>query len=132
MAWVVDTCVLLDIHCADPHFAQSSANCLKEHLPEGLIISPVTYVELAPAFGGNMKLQEQFLLEVGIEWPSTWILQDTMTAHRLWFSHIEKKRNGSASKRPIADVFISAFAQRFQGLITRNPKDFKGVQVVVS
>lgn len=132
MAWVVDTCVLLDIHGADPQFAQSSADCLTRHLAEGLIISPVTYVELAPAFGGNMKLQEQFLLEVGIEWPSPWILQDTMNAHRSWFSHINKRRGGSESKRPIADVFISAFAQRFQGLITRNPQDFKAVQVVIS
>jgi hypothetical protein len=73
---------------------------------------------LIPAFEGNTTLQEQFLAEVGVEWPSPLILQDTMSAHRLWFSHIEKKRRGSESKRPIADVFISAFAQRFQGLIT--------------
>jgi len=66
MAWVVDTCVLLDIHCADPHFAQSSADCLTAHLSDGLVISPITYVELAPAFDGNMKLQEQFLTEVGV------------------------------------------------------------------
>ena len=132
MAWVVDTCVLLDIHCADPQYARSSANCLAEHLSDGLVVSPITYVELAPAFAGNLKLQEQFLLEVGIEWPSPWLLQDTINAHRLWFSHIEKKRNGSEVRRPIADVFIAAFAQRFQGLITRNPKDFKRVQVVKS
>lgn len=47
-------------------------------------------------------------------------------------SHIEKKRRGSESRRPIADMFISAFAQRFQGLITRNPKDFESARVVVS
>ena len=132
MAWEVDPCVLLDIHCADPQFAKSSANCLTEHRVEGLIISPVTSLELAPAFGGNMKLQEQFLLEVGIEWPSTWILQDTINAHQLWFSHTQKKRNGSESNRPIADVSISAFAQRFQDLMTRNSKDSKIVQVAVS
>ena len=74
MAWVVDTCMLLDIHCADPHFAQSSAACLTAHLSDGLVISPITYVELAPAFGGNMKLQEQFLMEVGVDWPSPWLL----------------------------------------------------------
>lgn len=79
-----------------------------------------------------MKLQEQFLMEVGVDWPSQWLLQDTSNAYRLWFSHIEKKRSGSETKRPIADMFISAFAQRFKGLITRNPKDFKAVQVVVS
>ena len=132
MAWVVDTCVLLDIHCADPQFAQSSADCLTERLSDGLVISPLTYVELAPAFGGNVKLQDQFLAEVGVEWPAPWILQDTLNAHQLWYAHIEKKRIGTELKRPIADMFISAFAQRFQGLITRNPKDFKSVEVIVS
>ena len=85
-----------------------------------------------PSAATVSRVQEEFLAEVGVEWPSPWILQDTMNAHRLWFSHIEKKRRGSESKRPIADVFISAFAQRFQGLITRNPKDFESVRVVVS
>ena len=79
-----------------------------------------------------MKLQEQFLTEVGVDWPSPWLLQDTIKAHGLWFSHIEKKRSGSETKRPIADMLISAFAQRFKGLIIRNAKDFKAVQVVVS
>ena len=106
MAWIVDTCVLLDIHCDDPHFAQSSADCLTEHLSDGLVISPITYVELEPAFGGNMKLQEQFLREVGVDWPSPWLSQDTFNAHHLWFSHIEKKRSKSEAKRPIADLFI--------------------------
>ena len=89
-------------------------------------------MELAPAFGGNLKLQEQFLHEVGIEWPSSWILPDTINTYRLCFSHIEKKRNGDEFKKPIAGIFIEAFAQRFRGLITRNPKDFKAVRVVVS
>jgi predicted nucleic acid-binding protein len=115
MAWVVDTCVLLDIHSADPQFAQSSADCLANHLSDGLVISPVTYVELAPAFEGNTKLQEQFLAEVGVEWPSPWILQDTTNAHRLWFSHIEK--NGvAASQRGSLPMCLSRHLR----------KDFRG------
>ena len=129
MAWLVDTCVLLDILCADPQFAQSSADCLAEHLGEGLVISPLTYVELAPAFGGNTKLQDQFLAEVGIQWPEPWVLQDTLAAHRLWNEHIQNKRAGGEPKRPIADLLIAAFAERFQGLITRNPRDFQSVEI---
>jgi predicted nucleic acid-binding protein len=52
-------------------------------------------------------------------------------SHRLWAEHVEKKRSGHAGKRPVADVLIEAFAQRFQGLITRNPKHFTSVPVVV-
>ena len=60
-----------------------------------------------------------------------WSRLDTQNAHRLWAEHVEKKRFGHAGKRPVADVLIEAFAQRFQGLITRNPKHFTSVPVVV-
>ncbi len=130
MAWVVDTCVLLDIFSGDPQFAESSAECLARHLSDGLVVSPITFVELAPAFGGNLSLQEQFLAEVGVQWPSLWTVRDTLSAHELWWRHLEKKRQKESLKRLVADVLIQAFARRFQGLITRNPRDFAGVQVV--
>jgi predicted nucleic acid-binding protein len=131
MAWVVDTVVLLDICSADPAFAQASAACLVAHAQDGLTISPLTYVELAPAFNGDAVLQEKFLAEVGIDWPSSWTLQDTQMAHALWAARIAQKRSGHMAKRPLADVLIEAFAKRFQGLITRNPKHFASVPVVV-
>ena len=131
MAWVVDTSVLLDIHLADPAFSRASAECLSKYCADGLAISPVTYVELAPAFGGDAALQEQFLAEVGIEWPALWTLHDTQAAHGLWAAHVQKKQSGRVAKRPIADVLIEAFAQRFQGLITRNPKHVTTVPVIV-
>ena len=131
MSWVVDTSVLLDIYSADPQFAQASANCLAKFLPDRLLICPVSYIEMAPAFEGNRILQNQFLAEVGVEWPIPWTLTDTEAAHRLWNEHIARKRSGTTAKRPVADVLIEAFAQRFQGIITRNPAHFSMVKVVV-
>jgi predicted nucleic acid-binding protein len=131
MAWVVDTSILLDVRMIDDAFGMASARCLAAHLEEGLVISPVTYVELAPAFGGDSRLQENFLERNGVEWLHPWIQADTEAAHRLWADYVKKKRAGEGSKGPVADVFIEAFARRFQGLITRNPSHFTTVQVVV-
>lgn len=134
MAWVVDTSVLLDVRMNDADFGRASAECLAAHLAEGLVISPATYVELAPAFDGNAALQEKFLDRNGVEWLEPWTHADTEGAHRLWAEHVKRKRAGQSEqkrKRPIADVFIEAFAKRFQGLITRNPRHFSTVQVVV-
>jgi predicted nucleic acid-binding protein len=131
MSWVVDTSVLLDIHSADAAFSRASAECLAKYCAEGLVISPVTYVELAPAFDGDAALQEQFLVEVGVEWPALWTLRDTQAARDLWAAHIRKKHEGHATRRSVADVLIEAFAQRFEGLITRNPKHFTTVPVIV-
>ena len=175
MAWVVDTSVLLDIRLNDPNFGIDSATCLARQHSDGLILCPVTYIELAPAFRGELPLQQAFSpasagksvslrggrlsaffsasprsccaprrrragrpagsgawpRQVGINWMEPWHWQDTQTAHKLWADHVTNKRAGHAAKRPVADVLIEAFALRFQGLITRNPKHFRAVCTLV-
>ncbi|MDH3404007.1 MAG: type II toxin-antitoxin system VapC family toxin [Acidobacteriota bacterium] len=125
MVWVVDTCMLIDILEDDPRFGEASARALDEHLGEGLNVSPVTYAELAPAFGGDLALQDEFLAGVGIAFQEDWVWQDTLRAHAAWNAHIQRRRAGQAPKRPLADVLIGSFALRFRGLITRNPDDFR-------
>ena len=132
MAWVVDTCILLDIRLRDAAFGVSSAQCLQSHIKDGLVISPVTYVELAPAFNGSAAQQEEFLKLAGVDYQTIdWTREDTAAAHRLWAEVIRKKRSGYGGKRPAADVLIEAFAQRFQGIITRNPTHFSTVEILV-
>lgn len=131
MAWVVDSSVLLDIRMNDPEFGLTSATCLAAHLSNGLAIAPMTYVELAPAFEGDASIQDAFLGQIGVEWLTSWTWADTEIAHRLWAEHVQRKRAGQGIKRPVADVFIEAFAKRFQGLITRNPKHFTTVPLLV-
>jgi len=124
MAWVVDTCLLLDIGLDDPLFAEKSERLLERKLAEGLLVCPVTFVELAPAFSGQIKAQGEFLLQLGIEYRESWAWEDTTHASRAWTDQVLKRRSKQASKRPVADVLIGAFASRFQGLLTRNGADF--------
>ena len=131
MAWVVDTSVLLDIRLNDPGFGVASATCLAQHLGDGLVICPVSYIELAPAFRGNHGLQPVVFTTSRSELAGGWTWRDTGTAHKLWADHVTKKRLGQVGKRPVADVFIEAFTLRFQGLITRNPKHFGAVTTIV-
>ena len=79
---------------------------------------------------GDALLEESFLDRIGIEWLTSWTTTDTQLAHRLWAEHVQKKRTTQRGKRPISDLFIEAFANRFQGLITRNPKRFTTLPVV--
>ena len=127
MAWVVDTCVLLDVLEDDPEFGRSSALTLDAHVEDGLIVCPVTYAELAPAFQGDRTLQDEFLGGVGLEYRQDWLWEDTLRAHEAWNTFVQRKRSGQLPKRPLADILIGAFAVRHQGLITRNPDDFKPV-----
>ncbi len=123
--WVVDTCVLIDVLEDDPEYGRASALTLRRKLREGLLVCPVTYVELAPAFNGSPALQDEFLSGVGADWRQTWTWQDTAAAHAAWTAHITRRRTKAAPKRQIADVLVGAFASRFAGIITRNASDFQ-------
>ena len=124
MPWVVDTCVLIDVLEDDPKFGAASAARLESLAGQGLVICPVTYAELAPAFAGQAELQDEFLSGVGADWTEPWTWQDTRAAHAAWAQFIEHRRRKRTPKRPLADVLIGAFASRHNGLITRNGKDF--------
>jgi predicted nucleic acid-binding protein len=124
MAWVVDTCNLIDILEDDPEFGRASALVLDAHAGDGLVVCPLTYAELAPAFGGDRALQDEFLHGVGVGCREDWTWADTRRAHQAWHRHIERRRSQSLARRPLADVLIGAFACRHQGLITRHAADF--------
>ncbi len=124
MAWVVDTCLLIDVAVADPTFGNASARLLDARQAAGLTICPVTFIELAPVFGGDRAAEENFLSNVGVAWPRQWTLADSHQAHAGWARYVQQKRQRAVGKRPIADILIGAFALRHGGLLTRNGADF--------
>lgn len=125
MAWVVDTCVLLDIALGDAVYGKRSAKALSARLRSGLVVCPASVVEMTPAFGGNLSEVRFFLRESGITADETWQPADTDAAALAWNIYVNLKRLGESPNRPVADLLIGGFASRHQGLITRNPKDFR-------
>ena len=127
MAWVVDTCILLDVILDDPLFAQPSVELLNGHLVESLVIAPATYIELSPAFAGNRIKQDDFLTRRSIDFWEDWTREETREAHRLWHDYSARRRSAGLARRPLADVLIAAFCLRRQGLLTRNADDFRKI-----
>ena len=125
MIWVVDTCVLIDLLKADPSFSKVSSAALQSKMDEALTIAPITYVELAPAFRGDVRAQNEFLDALWIQYDFGGNREVVLAAHKAWHEHGLKKRSGTEGKRPIADVMIGAYAMHKGGLITRNEADFK-------
>ncbi|MGH7996952.1 MAG: type II toxin-antitoxin system VapC family toxin [Opitutaceae bacterium] len=123
--WVVDTCVVLDVLENDPQFGRPSALLLEKLLPDGLALSPVTMVELSAAFGGDILEQKRFLELAGLAHSEAWTPADTETSHRAWNAYVSARRTDRANKRPVADILIGGFAVNRQGLVTRNPADFR-------
>ncbi|HMS17537.1 MAG TPA: type II toxin-antitoxin system VapC family toxin [Planctomycetota bacterium] len=123
--WVVDTCVVLDVFENDPRFGLSSARFLERLLPDGLVVSPVTMVELSAAFGGDLVEQMRFLDHAGIAYSEPWTSADMEASHRAWHAYVRARRAEKVARRPVADLLIGGFALNRDGLVTRNPGDFK-------
>lgn len=122
---VVDTCVLIDIADDDPAYGQASAECLARHQNAGVLLSPVSYVELAPVFDGSTQLLDEFLSVAGVDSSEVFTALDPVSAFRAWARHITEKRAGRTRRRPVADALIGALAARHDGIITRNGPDFR-------
>lgn len=127
MIGVVDTCVLIDLLKADPAFGKMSAHALQSKLDDTLAIAPVTYVELAPAFKGDVYAQDGFLKSIWVGCDFGASRDAVLAAHRAWHEHVLRKRAGNAARRPVADVLIGAYALSVGGLITRNEADFRAL-----
>lgn len=127
MAWVIDTCLLIDIEDSDPQFAHQSASLLALRRPNGLVISPVTYVEMAPVFEGDQARLEKFLFHLEVSWQDDWTFTETQAAFAAWYRYLQSRRMTRIAKRPMADILIGGFAEKFDGLLTRNVSDFRSV-----
>jgi len=125
--WVVDTCVLIDLLKSDPVFGRQSVLALQSKLDETLVIAPITYVELAPAFKGDAWAQDKFLESIWVSCDFSGSRDAVLAAHKAWYEHVQRKRSGRDAKRPIADVLIGACAMQKGGLITRNEDDFRSL-----
>ena len=122
--YVVDTCVLLDVFEGVEPFASKSADSLDEFAKYGLFIAPITYVELAPAFRGNLDDEDEFLRLLNVCLAEDETLSRVKSAACHWAEYVDLKRKGLTPKRPMADLLIGTCAKAYDGLITRNAKDF--------
>lgn len=127
MPWVVDTDLLLDVATRDAIFWRRSADLLAKQRPLGLLVCPVTYVELAPVFYGVTKDADEFLAMLGVQPPESLTMIDAKVAFVSWHLAVQRKQKKVERKRPVADVLIGASAMRFDGLLTRNTSDFRPV-----
>jgi predicted nucleic acid-binding protein len=123
--WIVDSCVLLDIALRDPAHGLASALFLDKRRKEGLAVCPVSIIEIAPFFAGEIGHVREFLKVLGADAGRPWLEADTEVAVRGWSRYVGLKRQGTAPRRPLADMLIGAYASRHSGLITRNPSHFR-------
>ena len=86
--WVVDTCVIIDVLSGDSDFSEKSADAIDAKRDDGLVIAPITYVELAPSFCGDSTSQDAVLSDLGIDVEFGKDKDIVMSAYRAWHEHV--------------------------------------------
>ncbi len=126
MAWVIDSCVLLDLAMHDPQWGLASAQMLHTLAGDGLVSCHISLVEITPNFAGQIEEVRRFLSVAGIAFESPWLETDTIAAAAAWTRYVDarRKRGAATQKRSVADLLIGAFSERHSGLVTRNPDHF--------
>jgi predicted nucleic acid-binding protein len=102
-----DTNVLLDIATADPVWLVWSENQFRTAASQGpILINPIIYAELAPAFGSEADLEKWLdpavFQRLPLPYAAGWLASEAFLKYR---------RSGGAKTSPLPDFYIGAHAE---------------------
>ena len=115
--FLCDTNVLLDIATADPIWLPWSEKQLREASAQGpILINPIIYAELAPAFASaadlDRWLQPTVFQRLPLPYAAGWLASQAFLKYR---------RSGGGKTSPLPDFYIGAHAEiEGRKLITRD------------
>lgn len=132
MAYLVDSCILLDILTDDPRWANLSQNLLDQCSQNGeLFVNPIIYTEISIGYAKRAELDK--VLEImALSWEDT-PREALFLAGKAFLSY---RRNHGTKNRPMPDFYIGAHAQvNDHVIITRDVSRyntyFPSVQLIV-
>jgi predicted nucleic acid-binding protein len=117
-----DTNVLLDIATADPIWLPWSESQFRRAASQGpILINPIIYAELAPAFKSeadlNKWLDPAVFQRLPLPYSSGWLASQAFIKYRL---------SGGSKTSPLPDFYIGAHAEaEKRTLVTRDPARYR-------
>lgn len=117
-----DTNVLLDIATADPNWLAWSESQFRDAVARGpILINPIIYAELAPAFSNAGDLDQwlapALFRRLPLPYPAGWLAAQAFLKYR---------RGGGAKTSPLPDFYIGAHAECGQlTLVTRDAARYR-------
>jgi predicted nucleic acid-binding protein len=120
--FLLDTNVLLDIATADPVWLAWSEKQLRLAAAQGaILINPIIYAELAPAFATAADLDQWLdpavFQKLALPYAAGWLAAQAFLKYR---------RVGGTKTSPLPDFYIGAHAEvEERNLITRDPARYR-------
>lgn len=122
MAYLIDSCILLDILTDDPQWADTSQSLLDQHSLEGeLLINPIIYTEISIGYAQQADLDEVIKV-MALSWEEI-PHQALFLTGKVFLSYRKNKGN---KIHPMPDFYIGAHAQMaHHSIITRDTTRYR-------
>lgn len=117
MAYLIDSCILLDVLTDDPQWADISQSLLDQHSQEdNLLINPIIYTEISIGYAKSTDL-EKVMKIMSLTWEEL-PRESLFLTGKIFLSY---RKNRGNKIRPMPDFYIGAHAQVAQHtIITRD------------
>ena len=126
-AYVVDTPILLDILENDPEYGASSAALLDRYSDASLLISLISYFELAPAFDGKRSLQDEFLGQIGVVLSHQNVRETGPLVYRAWARYYRRVQALGGQEFQFVPCLLGTLACCYDGIITRRGAIYRAI-----
>lgn len=119
MEYLVDPRLVVDILDGDPEWARRSAKLIDAHARDTLLLAPISYLSLGPAFMGMRTMQDEFLQNLGISVIGSVPVDAMYAAYDAWFRYQKDHPNAKGVGSVFDSLYVGALALLHDGILTR-------------
>lgn len=117
--YVVDPRLVVDILEGDAEWGVRSARLMDRFRGKQLVIAPISYLALGPAFMGMRSLQDAFLANLGICVTQKFPIEVMNSAYKAWCAYKGDHPGASGPGSAFDSLYVGAIALLYDGILTR-------------
>lgn len=118
MRYVVDPRLLVDVLEGDPERGPKAVKLFEKHRKDILMLAPISYMALGPAFMGQKELQDEFLENLGVTVGAGLPLEPLHLGYAAYCAYC-KDHPGEKSHGVLDSLYVGAYALLADGILTR-------------
>lgn len=117
--YLVDPRLIVDILDNDPEWGERSAKLIDSYSEHLLVLAPISYLALGPAFMGMRTMQDEFLANLGITVAQKTPLDVMHAAYKAWCAYQQENPKAKGIGSVFDSLYVGAHALLYDGFLTR-------------
>ena len=117
--YLVDPRLIVDILENDPKWGKRAAKLIDAHADDLLVLAPISYLALGPAFMGMRTMQDEFLANLGISIAQRTPIDVMHAAYKAWCAYQQENPKAKGIGSVFDSLYVGAHALLYDGFLTR-------------